>query len=300
MCRPEYYGIEYEINPWMDRRRGILVGEARRQWEHLYECLLRVGAAVHLLQPAPGLPDLVFTANSGMVWHDKVFLTRFRYSQRQPETTIADDWFREHRFEVIEIPAGWHFEGAGDALFCGNTLFGGYRIRSDIQALQWIAKQCGVRVIPLELVDAYYYHLDTCFCPLSPTEALYYPAAFDRYAQTALRTHIPNLIAVSADEAVRFACNAVVVGRDVILNTGCLRLERQLTNLGYRTHAIQLDEFLKAGGSAKCLTLRLDGEDAASWKQVETHAALHSSFSNNSRTAVVESLASARPASSSS
>ncbi len=77
--------------------------------------------------------------------------------------------------------------------------------------------------------------------------------------------HVPTLLAVSSTEAARFACNAVVIGRDVVLNTGCPELEANLAALGFTPHSTELGEFIKAGGSAKCLTLRLDGEDAARW-----------------------------------
>ena len=123
----------------------------------------------------------------------------------------------------------------------------------------------GCRVIPLQLVDNYYYHLDTCFCPLAEDWALYYPPAFDDYGRTALCEHIPNLIPVQTEEARRFACNAVAVGKHVVLNTGCPQLEADLKDQGFEPHATELGEFIKAGGSAKCLTLRLDGEDAAVW-----------------------------------
>jgi N-dimethylarginine dimethylaminohydrolase len=125
----------------------------------------------------------------------------------------------------------------------------------------------GCRVVPLQLVDDRYYHLDTCFCPISQSEAIYFPPAFDEYAQRVLEQQIPQRIAVQPDEAARFACNAVVVGRHVVLNTGCPQLEAELAERGYTTHSTELGEFIKAGGSAKCLTLRLDGEDAAAWRQ---------------------------------
>ena len=122
----------------------------------------------------------------------------------------------------------------------------------------------GCRAIPLQLVDDRFYHLDTCFCPLTIDTAIYYPPAFDDYARRAL-SQIPHLIEVVETEAVRFACNAVVVGRDVVLNAGCPKLEADLQANGFTPHATELGEFLKAGGSAKCLTLRLDGEEAAVW-----------------------------------
>ncbi len=105
---------------------------------------------------------------------------------------------------------------------------------------------------------------------MSETEAIYYPGAFDDYGRAVLSQTIPHLITVSDDEAASFSCNAVVLGRDVVLNAGVPKLSRSLESAGYRVHPVELSEFLKSGGSAKCLTLRLDGEDAAAWKH---HAA---------------------------
>ncbi|HUG90083.1 MAG TPA: arginine deiminase-related protein [Planctomycetaceae bacterium] len=266
MCPPDFYGIEYEINPWMSRGRQSDLERSREQWRALRELLESLGAALELMDPVAGLPDLVFTANAGLVFRERVFLSRFRHPARQGETPVDRMWFQKHGLETIDLPEDWHFEGAGDALFCGDTLFAGYLIRSDAGAMQWVAGETGCRVIPLQLVDPFFYHLDTCFCPLSATEAFYSPAAFDEYGRRALAAHIPTLIEVTADEAARFACNAVVIGRHVVTNTGCPRLAAELAARDYEPHATPLDEFIKAGGSAKCLTLRLDGEDAAGWR----------------------------------
>ncbi|MGH7137890.1 MAG: dimethylarginine dimethylaminohydrolase family protein, partial [Pirellulales bacterium] len=150
--------------------------------------------------------------------------------------------------------------------FCGDTLFAGYRIRSDARGHQQIGEMLGCRVIPLELVDPYYYHLDTCFCPLAPGKAIYYPAAFDEYGAKVFKHEVAELIEAREDESRRFACNAVVVGRSVVTNTGCPRLHEELRRHGFEPYETPLDEFVKAGGSAKCLTLRLDGEEAAAWR----------------------------------
>jgi len=265
MCPPDFYGIEYEINPWMSRSRASDDVRARAQWKSLFELLVSLGADARLLPPVKGLPDLVFTANAALIWHEVAFLARFRHAARQGETPCDDAWFRENGFQTRSLPEGLDFEGAGDALFCGQTLFGGYLIRSDAAALQWLAAQIGCPAIPLQLVDDRYYHLDTCFCPLSHDAAIWFPPAFDEYGQKTLVEHVPTLISVSPEEAARFACNAVVVGRHVVVNTGCPRLEADLQQLGFLPHSTELGEFIKAGGSAKCLTLRLDGEDAAIW-----------------------------------
>ena len=124
----------------------------------------------------------------------------------------------------------------------------------------------GHRVIPMELVDPYYYHLDTCFCPISTTTAIYFPPAFDEYGRKVLPELIDDLIEVEEDEARCFACNAVVVGKTVVTNAGCGKLHAALRQREFAVAETPLSEFAKAGGSAKCLTLRLDGEEAAGWK----------------------------------
>jgi N-dimethylarginine dimethylaminohydrolase len=265
MCPPDYYGIEYEINPWMSRAHGSTPAIAHRQWNALYQTLLGLGVAVELMVPQKGLPDLVFTANAGLIFGQRFFSSRFRHEVRARETPYFDRWFAEHGFAVEHLPEGIYFEGAGDALFCGSTLFAGYRIRSDVRGHQYIGKALHRLVLAVELINPRFYHLDTCFCPLAPGEALYYPAAFDAYGNKVLQSHIPRLLAVDEPEAHRFACNAVVIGKTVITNTGCEKLAADLRARGYQTVAVELDEFLKAGGSAKCLTLRLDGEEAAVW-----------------------------------
>jgi N-dimethylarginine dimethylaminohydrolase len=265
MCPPDYYGIEYEINPWMSRSRGSEQGRARAQWRQLHETLVGLGVQIELMKPRPGLPDLVFTANAGLMFKNRFYSSRFRHDVRAKESPHFDEWFRAHGFEVEHFPADTYHEGAGDALFCGDVLFAGYRIRSDVHGHLWLGEQIGKRVLPLELVNPRFYHLDTCFCPLAPGLAIWFPDAFDSYGKKVIQTHIPSLIAVTEAESLRFACNAVVVGKSVVTNTGCPQLASELTARGFSAIAVELGEFLKAGGSAKCLTLRLDGEEAAVW-----------------------------------
>ena len=213
MCPSDFYGIEYEINPWMSRSRGAETARAHQQWRTLYDTLQRLGVQVELMTPVRGLPDLVFTANAGLMFKDRFISARFRHAVRAKESPQFDDWFREHGFVVEHLPDDMYHEGAGDALFCGPLLFGGYRIRSDALAHQEVARMIGKGVLPLELVNTRFYHLDTCFCPLAPGEALYYPEAFDQYGRKVLESQIPKLIAVNEADAHRFGCNAVVVGK---------------------------------------------------------------------------------------
>lgn len=265
MCRPDFYGIEYEINPWMKKEHASVRATAIRQWESLVGIFHELGATIELLEPANGLPDMVFTANAGVIFRDLFVTSKFRHKERQGESAHFDDWFHHHGYHVASLRSGCDFEGAGDALFCGDILFAGYLHRSDIRAHTEMAEIFGKMVLSLELVDPRFYHLDTCFCPLAPGVAIYYPNAFDEYGRRVLNDHIPRLIEVGESDAVRFGCNAVVLGKTVVMNAGCDALYQQVEAEGFKSRNTDLSEFLKAGGSAKCLTLRLDGEEAAVW-----------------------------------
>jgi N-dimethylarginine dimethylaminohydrolase len=156
MCPADYFGIEYEINPWMNRARGSVPERAKKQWAALYRTLTGFGVQVELIDPQPGLPDLVFTANAGLIIKDRFFSSLFRHEVRARESPYFDRWFAEHGFTVEHMPEGMYFEGAGDALCCGATLFAGYRIRSDIRGHQHIARQIKRQVLGLELVSPHF------------------------------------------------------------------------------------------------------------------------------------------------
>lgn len=266
MCPPDHFGIEYEINAWMDKSKQADQALAISQWNGLRTKLVDAGAEIEIVEPMKGLPDMVFTANAGLVHHDTVILSRFRPQQRRGEEPLFQAWFEANGFNVQLVPMDTFFEGAGDALFCGDTLVAGYRQRSDARGLQLLGELLDCRVMPLELIDPHYYHIDTCFCPMAPGVAMYFPGAFDDYGQRVLRATVDQLIEIDPDEAPHFAANAVVVGKTIVTNTGCDKLHAKLRDAGFNPVETPLSEFVKAGGSAKCLTLRLDGEEAASWK----------------------------------
>jgi N-dimethylarginine dimethylaminohydrolase len=258
MCPPEYFGIEYEINPWMSRGRQADPAAARRQWESLYDLLRgKLGLSVSLLAPEKGMPDLVFTANAGLV-HGGVFIpSNFRYPERRVESPVFRRWFEREGYDIRDLPQGLYFEGEGDVLAVGADLFAGYRNRSDIRTHARIGELLDARVLSLELTDPRFYHLDTCFCPLANDSVVYYPPAFDPYGTKVIGAHVRRTVVVSGDEALRFACNAVVVERSVVLNTGCGDLKSILLGMGYEVWETDLSEFIKAGGAAKCLLLFL-------------------------------------------
>jgi N-dimethylarginine dimethylaminohydrolase len=256
MCPPTYYGIEYEINPWMKRSRQSDAALAAQQWAELHRVLAeKLSAEIRLIDAKPGLPDMVFTANAGVVWQNRFIASNFRHEVRRGETPHFEQWFLTRGLEIIHLPQEYYFEGEGDLLRCGELWFAGYHIRSDMLAHQKVAEIIDREILSLELTSNWFYHLDTCFCPISEKAALFYPPAFDEYAKVVLENHIPVLIAVPQGEAERFACNAVVCGSNIVMNTGCPVVRGKLEELGLNVYETALDEFLKAGGSAKCLTL---------------------------------------------
>ena len=260
MCPPDYYGIEYEINPWMNRQVQPDRDLARQQWQVLQDLLeSKLDGVVELIEPRPGLPDMVFTANAGFVEAGLFIPSRFRFKARQGEEHWFREWFVDRGFTVRELPGEWVFEGFGDALPWLDRIFAGYRFRSDIQSHSALGKLLGREVLSLELTDSRFYHLDTCLCPLSGGEVVYFPGAFDEYGLGALRGLVgeERLVAVNEAEALRFCCNSVQVGRRIVMNAGDPELTARLNGRGYEVFECELSEFLKSGGAARCLVCRL-------------------------------------------
>ena len=262
MCEPQYFDVNYVINPWMtDNLHRVGHAEARAQWASL-NGLIQNEADVELIDPKPGLPDMPFTANAGLVVGNRVVLSNFRHPERQTEEPHFQRWFHDHGFSVDRLPRNLSFEGAGDALLDrGRSLvWMGYGHRSEREAGPYIQRLLGLDVVMLELTDPRFYHLDTCFCPLPRGYVMYYPAAFSPDSQALLREMIPpsHTVRVSESDALHFACNAVNIGDQIILNRASDPLCERLSQAGFRTVQTSLSEFLRAGGASKCLVLRLE------------------------------------------
>jgi len=266
MCPPEFFDVSYIINPWMKGNiRAIDNALAKQQWRDLYDIVCD-HATVRLVLPQPGSPDMVFTANAGLVLGKHFITSRFRYPERQYEEPYFADWFMDRGFDVKLMPRDIYFEGAGDALFDRGQggknprLWMAYGHRSLEKAADYITDWMGCKVETLKLVDDRFYHLDTCFCPLQDGHVLYYPQAFDTASQAKIAKLIPEKrrIAVLEEDALAFACNAVNIDKAVIVNKASTDFVSRLDAAGYEVIQTSLTEFMKAGGSAKCLTLRLN------------------------------------------
>jgi N-Dimethylarginine dimethylaminohydrolase len=261
MCAPDHYDVDYVINPWME---GNIHKSSRdravEQWNKLYN-VIKDHAIVDLVEPEKGWPDMVFSANAGLVLGKNVVLSRFLHKERQGEEPYFQQWFEQNGFNVYTLPKDLPFEGAGDALLDreGRWLWAGYGFRSELDSHPFLAKWLDIEVISLRLMDERFYHLDTCFCPLANGYLLYYPGAFDSYSNRVIEMRVApeKRIAIVEADAVNFACNAVNVDSIVIMNKTSDGLKSRLAEVSFQVIETPLTEFLKAGGAAKCLTLRV-------------------------------------------
>ena len=260
MCKPSYFEVSYVINPWMAGNQGLVDKKrAAQQWKNLHDALSSK-ASIRLIEPVVGLPDMVFTANGGLVCHDhEVIVSSFRHPQRQAESPHFSKFFEGSGYRVMRLNGDIKFEGAGDALYDSNgQVWVGYGLRSDVEAINEIATTFHVRVNGLTLIDPRWYHLDTAFCPLANGCVISYEKAFSSQSVNKIKNEFGDrIIWVSDEDANNFACNALNIGNDIILNRASDELKAALNKNNFNVIEIDVSEFIKAGGACKCLTLEL-------------------------------------------
>ncbi|HEY6697958.1 MAG TPA: arginine deiminase-related protein [Acidimicrobiales bacterium] len=263
MCPPRHFGVLYEINPWMSREVSVDPERALTQWEGLVETLEAAGAEVVVMEPEADVPDLVFTANAGLVNGGQFVPSHFRHPERRPETPINAAWFGKRGWRVDHLPAELDHEGAGDALpftpeDARTVLLSGYSFRSDARAATELSTLLACPVRPIQLVDPRLYHVDLTFCPLDARHAIVAPLGWDAYGRKVVEALVPEPLVLSDDETLSFCANSVVVGTTIVMAAVPPRVGRQLEAWGFTVVDCKVDEFLKAGGGCRCLTLALD------------------------------------------
>lgn len=268
MSQPDYFDISYVINPWMKgNKHKINLSKAKGQWNDFYHQLARY-ATVELIEPQKKLPDFIFTANCGLIRNNVFILSNFYHSERRPESVYFEKWFKERHYKVFSLPEHLFFEGGGDGIFQPSDqaiLWFGYGVRSSYAVTEYLEKYFNIPVVPLKLKDPFYYHLDTCLCPLLDDYVMYYPDAFDQIAVQRIESIVPpeKRIIVSQEEVASFCCNAVLVKRGSNKNPLLLmpavsnRLMKVLSILGYEVIVQVLSEFKKAGAGCRCLVLEM-------------------------------------------
>ncbi len=259
MCRPEFFTVSYRINPWMHPENPTDTGTALDQWETLYRLYLELGFEVELIDPEPGLPDMVYAANGGMVLDGIAYGARFQFPERGPEGPAYMRWFAEAGFEVRE-PVSTN-EGEGDFLLVGETIFAGTGFRSDAASHEELRRIYDREVVTLRLVDPAFYHLDTAFAVLDsaggPDAVAYLPSAFDDSSRAILEERFPDAIHVGEADAAVLGLNSFSDGRNVVIASRAAEFEAALRERGYVPHGVDLSELLLGGGGVKCCTLEL-------------------------------------------
>lgn len=258
MCPPEYFGVLYEINPWMKRAVQPDPDLAWEQWQNLVYTLQQAGAKVETIEPVASLPDMVFTADIGFVDSQRFIMSRFRYAERQEESRQGAYWFQRRNYQTIEtaLETGVSLESSDFFLF-RDRLIAGYGFRTARTAHPEMAKLFQRPIYPIELVDTRFYHLDLSFCPLDDQRAIVAPAAWSRRSCAFLQELVPEALVLELDEALTFCANAIVVGKTIIMPACPSRVGRVLESWGFNVCVTPISEFLKAGGAVHCLALPL-------------------------------------------
>ena len=257
MCPADFFGIEYEINAWMHEDNQVNRAVAVEQWQKLHDIYSKqLGWKVDLIDPVKHLPDMVFATDCCLIKDGHILLSRFRYPERQPESAHYEQWFRAHSYTDIK-QATHFFEGGGDNLFCGDKILAGHGFRSAPEAADEIHEFFGLEVVPLKIVDPYFYHLDTSLAVLSDDTVAFYPDALDKASQKRLRAAIPNVIEATLEEAQSFGLNAVSDGQTIITSNESESLLQKYRDAGFQVIGTPILEFRKSGGGVKCMTLDL-------------------------------------------
>ena len=255
MTPPAFFAVEYAINPWMDVAAPVDVRAARVQWEQLRHTYLRLGHSVDLLEPVPGLPDMVYAANGGFIVNDTAVVAHFRFAERTAEAQAYGEWMSSIGYRPVKTH---HInEGEGDVLLVGEMVLAGFGFRTDKRSHAEIAAAVRMPVISLELVDPRFYHLDTALTVLDDRTIAYYPPAFSAAAQRQLRTLFPDAITVGSADAYVLGLNAVSDGLHVVHPAAARGFAIQLREAGFEPIGVDLSELLKGGGSVKCCTLEV-------------------------------------------
>jgi N-dimethylarginine dimethylaminohydrolase len=255
MCPPTYFAVSYSINPWMHPHRPVDPERALRQWQELRDTYVELGHEVMEIPAHPGLPDLVFTANAGLVIDGRALVSRFRHAERTGEEEVFYDWFTAQGYRTEQ--ASLTNEGEGDYLVTGDVVLGGSGFRSDTWSYREVGRTFSRHVVPLRLIDPRFYHLDTALAVLDEQTVAYWPGAFSVRSRQELAHRFPNAVIASEADAVSFGLNAFSDGSHVVLSTGATGLIHQLERRGFIPVPVDLSELHKSGGSVKCCTLEL-------------------------------------------
>jgi N-dimethylarginine dimethylaminohydrolase len=273
MCSPTYFDIIDVKNTHMLGQNGNLKKDlARQQWQSLHDIYLQLKADavvedVMVIDGAAGCEDMVFCANQTFPWFDKrVVISKMRHPSRQKEAPFFEAYFSALGYQAIHLQEAKMFEGMGDTIPHPHKklLYGGYGHRSDPKAYDEISKTLQVPIIRLELPNPNFYHLDTCFVPLSESEVMLCREAFTAEGLEIIEKLFSKVFYIPKSEAINTFClNAHVIHNDkngkkaAILQKGSVIALEALKQCGYRIYETETSEFMKSGGSVFCMKMMI-------------------------------------------
>jgi N-dimethylarginine dimethylaminohydrolase len=262
MCPPVHFAVTYAINPWMDPTAPVDPARALAQWAELRATYERLGHRVDVVAPLAGLPDMVFAANGGLVVGGRGVSARFRYAERTGEERAFHDALETLGVRDLRRPEHVS-EGEGDFLVAGGPdsrlVLAGTGFRTTPGAHAEVAAALDAEVVPLELVDPRFYHLDTCLAVLADDAVALFAPAFSPAALAEVHRRFATVVEVGERDAVVLGLNAVSDGRTVVLEAAAVDFAAQLRAMGFATAGVEMSELRKAGGAVKCCTLELRG-----------------------------------------
>jgi len=265
MCRPTYYTVRDVKNPFMRGAATVDPQRALAQWTALHDAFAAAGVEPLEIEPVADLEDMTFAANLAFVGAGSrtrrfVVPSRMRFASRAREVPYYVAWFEAHGFAVVDLAleGDEYLEGHGDLVWQPgrSRVWAGYGFRSSRTGVERFARAMSresIEVVPLDLADETFYHLDTCFATLGAEAALYYPGAFSEKARDTLRAAWPRLYEVSREDALRFVCNGAAVANRFIAAYIPPALEAPLRREGLQPFVVDTSEFEKGGGSVFCL-----------------------------------------------
>jgi N-dimethylarginine dimethylaminohydrolase len=242
---------------------------AAQQWEALRRAFEDAGLQPETIPAVPDLEDMVFAANQTFVGESPkigkfIVPGHMRYESRRREVPHFVEWFERQGYKVVHLELEGDFlEGHGDLLWetDGSRVWAGHGFRSSRGGVEKFAaamRKLEIPVIPLELVDPMFYHLDTCLAPLKPGAALIYPGAFSAEALASIRQNCPRVYEVKREDGLKFACNGVTANDVFITPHLSADVEQALAQEGLKAVVVDTSEFEKSGGSVCCLKLFMD------------------------------------------
>ena len=257
MCRPDFFKIAYQINPYMDLSKQPDHELLMAEYAQIVASHIQAGRKVRFMEPIEGLPDMTYTANQALIRGKKAVLANLP-AERAGELVYVREWLISNGFEVFDCP--YLLSGQGDALPTGTgAVIKGRGWRSDPLSDQFVADKLGYEIIPIQTVGPQWYDNDLVFGILKPGLIAVCFDALDEASQKVIRSRSDiKTIEVDLAEAEKGACNLVSDGQTVTMMDKAPILAKKLRELGFNVVELPITQLWLGGGGIRCTTLALD------------------------------------------